>query len=80
TGAKLTHLGMLPQGQPERDKRALAMVEQMDDEGFGYCTLVGECTVACPKEISIDVIKQMNQDFIMATARRREPRQSVGAG
>ena len=80
TGAKVTHLGMLPQGQPERDKRALAMVEQMDDEGFGGCTLVGECMEACPKEISIDVIKKLNQDFIMATARRREPRQSVGAG
>lgn len=80
TGAKVTHLGMLPQGQPERDKRALAMVEQMDEEGFGGCTLAGECMEACPKEISIDVIKKLNQDYIMATVRRREPRQSVGAG
>ena len=80
TGAKVTHLGMLPQGQPERDKRALAMVEQMDEEGFGGCTLVGECMEACPKEISIDVIKKLNQDYIMATLRRREPREAVGAG
>ena len=80
TGAKITHLGRLPQGQPERDKRALAMVEQMDIEGFGHCTLVGECQEACPKEISIDVIQQMNRDYLAASARRREPRAVVGAG
>jgi succinate dehydrogenase / fumarate reductase iron-sulfur subunit len=80
TGAKVTHLGMLPQGQPERDKRALAMVETMDEEGFGGCTLAGECMEACPKEISIDVIKKLNQDYIMATLRRREPRAVSGAG
>jgi len=80
TGAKITHLGRLPQGQPERDKRALAMVDQMDLEGFGHCTLVGECQEACPKEISIDVIKQMNRDYLIASARRREPRAVVGAG
>ena len=66
TGAKITHLGDLPQGQPERDKRALAMVETMDLEGFGHCTLVGECQEACPKEISIDVISRMNRDFLRA--------------
>jgi succinate dehydrogenase / fumarate reductase, iron-sulfur subunit len=80
TGAKITHLGLLPQGQPERDKRALAMVEQMDLEGFGHCTLVGECQEACPKSISIDVIKQMNKDYLIASARRREPRSTVGSG
>ncbi|MBC8089660.1 MAG: succinate dehydrogenase/fumarate reductase iron-sulfur subunit [Phycisphaerae bacterium] len=80
TGAKVTHLGMLPQGQPERDKRALAMVEQMDEEGFGGCTLAGECMEACPKEISIDVIKKLNADFIKASVKRREPRAAVGAG
>jgi succinate dehydrogenase / fumarate reductase iron-sulfur subunit len=80
TGAKITHLGMLPQGQPERDTRALAMVEQMDIEGFGHCTLVGECQEACPKEISIDVIKKMNRDYLAATAKRQEPRQSGGGG
>jgi len=80
TGAKITHLGGLPQGQPERDKRALAMVERMDLEGFGHCTLAGECMEACPKEINIDVIKQMNRDYLMATLRREEPKATVGAG
>ena len=74
TGAKITHLGLLPQGQPERDKRALAMVEQMDLEGFGHCTLAGECQEACPKEISIDVIKRMNRDYALAAARYVEER------
>ena len=79
TGAKITHLGALPQGQPERHTRALAMVEQMDLEGFGHCTLAGECMDACPKEISIDVIKQMNRDFLVATARRQAPRVASGS-
>ncbi len=74
TGAKIAHLGALPQGQPERDRRALSMVETMDLEGFGHCTLVGECQDACPKDISIDVIKQMNRDYLMASVRRSEPR------
>lgn len=68
TGAKLTHLGLLPQGQPERFRRTLAMVEQMDEEGFGGCTLFGECQEACPKLISIDVIGRMNRDFLRAAA------------
>ena len=68
TAAKITHLGALPQGQPERMKRALAMVERMDLEGFGGCTLFGECMEACPKGISIDAIMQMNRDFIFASA------------
>jgi succinate dehydrogenase / fumarate reductase iron-sulfur subunit len=79
TGAKITHLGMLPQGQPERDTRALAMVEQMDIEGFGHCTLVGECQEACPKEISIDVIKRMNRDYLVASAKRQEPRAATAS-
>ena len=62
TGAKLTHLNMLPQGQPERYKRAEAMVETMDSY-FGSCTNHGECEAACPKEISIDVIATLNQDY-----------------
>ncbi len=66
TAAKITHLGLLPQGQPERYRRALAMVEQMDLESFGSCTLHGECQEACPKEISIDTITRMNRDFIRA--------------
>lgn len=69
TAAKITHLGVLPQGQPERRKRALAMVEMMDLEGFGGCTLFGECQAACPQGITLDAIMQMNQDFIMASAK-----------
>lgn len=80
TGAKITHLGLLPQGQPERDERALKMVEQMDLEGFGHCTLVGECQEACPKEISIDTIRRMNRDYIVASARKQEPRAVAGSG
>jgi len=64
TAAKITHLGLLPQGQPERYHRALKMVEQMEIEDFGSCTLHGECQEACPKEISIDTITRMNRDFI----------------
>ncbi|HYU52745.1 MAG TPA: succinate dehydrogenase/fumarate reductase iron-sulfur subunit [Gemmatimonadaceae bacterium] len=66
TAAKIAHLGLLPQGQPERYRRALAMVEQMDLESFGSCTLHGECQDACPKEISIDTITRMNRDYIRA--------------
>ncbi|MFI5235770.1 MAG: succinate dehydrogenase/fumarate reductase iron-sulfur subunit [Gemmatimonadales bacterium] len=66
TAAKISHLGLLPQGQPERDRRALAMVGQMDAEGFGGCTLFGECQEACPKGISIDFISRMNRDFVRA--------------
>ncbi|HEV7387107.1 MAG TPA: succinate dehydrogenase/fumarate reductase iron-sulfur subunit [Gemmatimonadaceae bacterium] len=67
TAAKISHLGLLPQGQPERYRRALKMVEQMELEDFGSCTLHGECQAACPKEISIDTITRMNRDFIRAS-------------
>jgi succinate dehydrogenase / fumarate reductase iron-sulfur subunit len=67
TAAKITHLGLLPQGQPERYHRARSMVNQMDLEGFGPCTLYGECQEACPKEISIDTITRMNRDFLRAS-------------
>lgn len=66
TAAKITHLGLLPQGQPERDSRVLGMVEQMDFEGFGGCTNIGECTAACPKGIPLDVISRLNRDLIGA--------------
>jgi len=69
TGAKISHLGLLPQGQPERYRRALSMVTQMDLETFGSCTWHGECQEACPKEISIDVISRMNRDYLVATMR-----------
>ena len=61
--AKVSHLGHLPQGQPEREKRVLAMVAQMDSEGFGNCTNQYECEAACPKEISVDHIARMNRDY-----------------
>ncbi|MEV4095177.1 succinate dehydrogenase/fumarate reductase iron-sulfur subunit [Streptosporangium saharense] len=67
TAAKITHLGLLPQGQPERDSRARAMVEQMDAEGFGGCTNTGECTAVCPKGIPLDTIARMNHDFLKAS-------------
>jgi succinate dehydrogenase / fumarate reductase, iron-sulfur subunit len=67
TSAKLSHLGLLPQGQPERYRRALKMVAQMDIESFGGCTWFGECQEACPKEISIDFISRMNRDFLVAS-------------
>jgi succinate dehydrogenase / fumarate reductase iron-sulfur subunit len=66
TSAKISHLGHLPQGRAERYRRALSMVEQMDLESFGSCSLYGECQEACPKEISIDTIARMNGDFIRA--------------
>ena len=78
TGAKISHLGNLPQGQPERHRRALAMVEQHDAEGFGGCTLHGECQLACPKEISIDTISRMHRDFLVGAAASREERPSGG--
>ena len=69
TAAKISHLGLLPQGQPERSQRALKMVAQMDLEGFGGCSLFGECQEACPKEISIDFISRMNRDYLTASLR-----------
>ena len=62
-GAKITHLGELPQGQAERDSRVVNMVAQHDAEGFGGCTNIGECTSACPKEIPLDVISRLNWDL-----------------
>jgi succinate dehydrogenase / fumarate reductase iron-sulfur subunit len=62
-GAKVTHLGELPQGQPERDARVVNMLSVHDHEGFGGCTNIGECSLACPKEIPQDVISQLNGDL-----------------
>jgi succinate dehydrogenase / fumarate reductase, iron-sulfur subunit len=78
TGAKISHLGLLPQGQPERYRRALSMVAQMDIESFGGCTFFGECQAACPKEISIDVISRMNRDFLRAAVTK--PTERIGGG
>jgi succinate dehydrogenase / fumarate reductase iron-sulfur subunit len=71
TGAKISHLGHLPQGQAERDRRAIAMVDQVTIEDFGNCTNIGECTAACPKEIKLDVIADMNRDYLKAELRER---------
>lgn len=70
-GAKVTHLGMLPQGQPERDARVVSMVGQHDAEGFGGCTNIGECAAACPKEIQMDVISTLNKDLRTALRHHR---------
>ena len=67
TSAKVTHLGLLPQGQAERKERALNMVNQMESEGFGGCTNHGECEASCPKGIRMDFIARMNRDFISAS-------------
>jgi succinate dehydrogenase / fumarate reductase iron-sulfur subunit len=67
TAAKVAHLGVLPQGQPERHPRVVEMVHQMDSEGFGTCTNIGECTAVCPKEIPFETIARMNRDLITAT-------------
>jgi succinate dehydrogenase / fumarate reductase iron-sulfur subunit len=67
TGAKISHLGLLPQGQPERKSRALRMVAKMNQEGFGSCTNIGECEAVCPKGIRLEVIGRMNRDFLRAS-------------
>ena len=67
TAAKISHLGLLPQGQPERFQRVLGMVSMMDEAGFGGCTNHGECEVACPKEISVDFIARLNRDLLRAS-------------
>ncbi|GAA4375488.1 succinate dehydrogenase/fumarate reductase iron-sulfur subunit [Actinomadura sp. NPDC048032] len=67
-GAKVTHLGLMPQGQPERWDRVVSMLDTHDEEGFGGCTNTGECTVACPKGIPLDVIGRLNHDYLKATA------------
>jgi len=70
-GAKISHLGLLPQGQPERLERVLAMVAQSNEERFGGCTNIGECEAVCPKQIKLDVIARMHRDFLRAGWRRR---------
>ena len=70
TAAKVSHLGLLEQGQPERYERVQRMVKQMEQEGFGSCRNYGECEAACPKEISIKFIGRMNRDYFRATLLR----------
>ena len=80
--AKVSHLGLLPQGQAERDRRVLAMVGTMDELGFGNCTNQYECSAACPKLISHDFIARMNRDYLGATVRSalRPESQAAGGG
>ena len=80
TSAKISHLGLLPQGQPERYRRALSMTAQMDLEGFGGCSLFGECMEACPKGISIDFIKRMHGDYIWGNVTKRPEKVVLGSG
>ena len=82
TAAKVSHLAEIPQGQPERLSRVLAMVQQMDDEGFGSCTNHGECESACPKGIRLSTIARMNADYLKAnlTKGRREAQAGDSAG
>ena len=74
TAAKITHLGVLPQGQPNGDGACSAMVGRMDLEGFGGCTNYGECTMACPKEIGQENIAWMNKEFMRASLVERSSR------
>ena len=80
--AKIGHLAMLPQGQPERMERARSMVARMDAEGFGTCTNHGECEAACPKAIRMEFIGRMNADYVKAnlTAGRRAAGSEGGSG
>ncbi len=76
--AKVGHMASLPQGKPERERRVLAMVQQMDAEGFGNCTNYYECEAVCPKEISVKFIAMMNREF--AGALKRPPRAASAGG
>jgi succinate dehydrogenase / fumarate reductase iron-sulfur subunit len=80
TAAKVSHLGLMPQGQPERQRRVLSMVATMDAEHLGGCTLYGECQEACPKSISIDFITRLNRDYLRAAVSQREEREVAGSG
>jgi succinate dehydrogenase iron-sulfur subunit len=79
TAAKISHLGLLPQGQPERFRRVLSMVDRMEEEEFGACTFHSECQEACPKEISIETITRMNRDYLRAALTKR-PAAALGGG
>ncbi|EYF04494.1 Succinate dehydrogenase iron-sulfur protein [Chondromyces apiculatus DSM 436] len=80
TSAKVTHLNLLPQGEPEQERRTLAMVMQMRAEMFGHCTNVGECEAVCPKQISLENIAKMNRDYVQAVFKYREPSAASGSG
>ena len=78
--AKVSHLGLLPQGEPEREARVLALVEAMDREGFGNCTNHYECGAACPKGIPVASIARLNREFLRAALSSSPPRAANSAG
>jgi succinate dehydrogenase / fumarate reductase, iron-sulfur subunit len=78
--AKVSHLNLLPQGKTEKDRRVLNMVQQMDAEGFGACTVTGSCEAVCPKEISLDFIAKMNRDFLAAILKKGTAKQAAVKG
>jgi succinate dehydrogenase / fumarate reductase, iron-sulfur subunit len=71
TSAKSSHLGLLPQGEPEHNQRVMRMVAQHDGEGFGSCTNIGECEAVCPKEIGMEFIAKLNRDYLKAVVTHR---------
>jgi len=77
--AKVSQLNLLPQGQPEKHRRVREMVEQMEREGFGSCTVTGSCEAVCPKEISLDFIAKMNRDYALALL-KGDPKKGKAAG
>lgn len=79
TSAKIAHLNLLPQGKPERFDRAVKMVHQAKEEGFGGCTNIGLCEAVCPKHISLENIAIMNRDFIVGSSTFREGAAEGGA-
>ena len=78
--AKVSHLGLLPQGQAERHRRVLGMVAQMDAEGFGSCTNHGECEASCPKGIKLENIARLNRDYLVAAVGKRPKTAGAGSG
>lgn len=80
TSAKISHLALLPQGQVEREQRALNMVAQMDAEGFGACTSTGTCSASCPKDISLTNIARMNREFLVASIKKNPQADKVSDG
>lgn len=78
--AKVTHFAELPQGQPEKQKRVLAMSAQMDAEGFGSCTNTYECEAACPAGISVETIARMNREYLFASLTRTDEKKLEGSG
>lgn len=78
--AKVSHLNILPHGKPEKDRRVLAMVDAMDKEGFGNCSVTGSCEAVCPKEISLDFIARMNRDYAKAVIKPKRIAKAESAG